>query len=57
MRLVQDMRSVFKHFVDQGRLGAIIYYDWLGTPGTKQFFAVYRCGALTAAGKLALRPM
>lgn len=57
MQLVQDMRSAFKHFVDQGRLGAIVYYDWLGTTGGKQFFAVFRCGALTPAGKLALSPM
>jgi hypothetical protein len=59
LRLVQDERSAYKEFVDQGRLAALMYYSWGGdyvgqkeSPGT-----VFRCGALTDAGKLALSPM
>jgi hypothetical protein len=57
MRLVEDMRSAFKHFASQARLAAIIYYDWTGTPSNKDSWAVFRCGALTDDGKLALSPM
>jgi len=57
VRLVQDMRTSFKHFASQGRLTAIIYYDWAGTPSKKDGWAVFRCSALTDDGKLALSPM
>jgi hypothetical protein len=59
LRLVQDERAVYKEFADQGQLAALLYYFWSGDyvgqkegPGT-----LFRCGALTAAGKLALSPM
>lgn len=55
--LVQDMRSAFKHFFSQGQLAAIIYYDWTGKPGNVDTWSIFRCGALTDAGKLALSPM
>jgi hypothetical protein len=59
LQLVQDERSAYKEFAAQGRLAALMYYSWSGdyvgqkeSPGT-----LFRCGALTEAGKLALSPM
>lgn len=57
VKLNQTMRSVFQHFASQGLLGAIIYYDWTGKPGKNDSQGIFRCGALTDAGKLALKPM
>jgi hypothetical protein len=58
LRLVHDERVAYKEFADQGRLAALMYYSWSGeyigqkeSPGT-----LFRCGALTDAGKLALSP-
>lgn len=49
-------RQVFKEFASQGRLAAIIYYRWWSGPGaTKEDrYSVFRCGSLTAAGKMAI---
>jgi hypothetical protein len=59
LRLVQDERAAYRTFASQGRLAALIYYSWSGdyvgqkeSPGT-----LYRCGALTDAGKSALSSM
>jgi hypothetical protein len=59
LRLVQDERAAYRTFAGQGRLAALIYYSWSGdyvgqkeSPGT-----LFRCGALTEAGKLVLSPM
>ena len=57
VKLNQTMRGVFQHFASQGLLGAIIYYDWTGKPGKNDSRGIFRCGALTEAGKLALKPM
>lgn len=55
---IQSVRSALKHFVEQRRLTTILYYDWLNIPGQKvESYAIFRCGALTDAGKLALQPM
>jgi hypothetical protein len=35
----------------------IIYYDWTEMPGKPDSWAIFRCGTLTDAGKLALSPM
>jgi hypothetical protein len=56
-RVVQDMRTSFRHFANQGRLAALMYYDWTSRPGLKDTFSVFRCGALTDAGRLALSPI
>jgi hypothetical protein len=58
VQLVQAERTTLKHFVDQGRLAASLYYSWDGDfPGQKENMgAIFRCGALTEAGKLALSP-
>jgi hypothetical protein len=57
--LVQAERTVLAHFIAQGRLAASLYYSWDGDfPGqTENMGAIFRCGALTKAGELALRPM
>ncbi|KND55436.1 hypothetical protein BVER_03986c [Candidatus Burkholderia verschuerenii] len=59
LHLVEDERAILKHFVDQGRLAASIYYSWDGDfPGQKENMgAIFRCGSLTDAGKLALTPL
>jgi len=55
IRVIEELRGAFQHFVSEGRLAAIIFYDWADRPGNTG--AVFRCGALTDAGRLALRPM
>jgi hypothetical protein len=55
VKLVQAMRSAFQHFASQGELAALIYYDWYA--GKADGWAIFRCGALTEAGKLAISPM
>jgi len=59
VQLIQAERNAFEPFVEQERLAAIIYYSWDGDyVGQKENMgAIFRCGALTAAGKLALSPM
>jgi len=55
---IGSLRTAFQHFVSQGRLAAIIWYAWVGVPGEKtDMWAIFRCGVLTDAGKLALNPM
>ena len=56
VKLIRTEREAFKTFERQGRLGAVIYYDWTAKPGFEAQ-AIFRCGALTDAGKLALSPM
>ena len=59
VQLVEDERVTLKHFVDQRRLAASLYYSWDGEfPGQKENMgAIFRCGSLTEAGKLALSPL
>ena len=59
VQLVRAERDALKPFVEQGRLAAIIYYSWNGDfVGQKENMgAIFRCGALTDAGKLALSPL
>jgi hypothetical protein len=56
VKLIQTEREAFKTFVKQGRLAAVIYYNWTALHGYESQ-AIFRCGALTDAGKLALSPM
>jgi len=56
--LIKTERDAFKPFSRQGRLAAVIFYSWSGAPGEKADQGkIFRCGALTDAGKLALGPM
>lgn len=50
--LIREMRADFQHFVWQGRLRGTLYYAW-----ADDRYGVYRCGRLTAAGRLALAPI
>jgi hypothetical protein len=54
---IEAERKAFEPLVRQGRLAAIIYYTWSGTPAKIDPMGVFRCGALTDAGKVALSPM
>ena len=53
VKVIQDIRSAFQGFANQGLLGALIYYDWTEKPGKPDSWAIFRCGGLTEAGKLA----
>jgi hypothetical protein len=56
-KVVQDMRTSFRHFATHRQLAALIYYDWAAGPRGKDPFSLYRCGALTDHGKLAVSPI
>jgi hypothetical protein len=56
VQLIGTMRGALKQFADRGRLAASLYYSWGGQPG-EAGSTIFRCGALTDAGKLALSPM
>jgi hypothetical protein len=51
-KVVSVMMQAYKVLADQGKLANITYFSW-GDPDD----GIFRCGALTDAGKLALRPM
>ena len=51
--LVQEMMNEFRELARDGRLTGLIYYAWIGEPR----FDVFRCGALTQSGSLAIAPM
>jgi hypothetical protein len=54
-QLVESERTAFRQFAQQGRLAAIMYYSWTGLPKDQENqWAVYRCGALTQAGRWAI---
>jgi hypothetical protein len=63
----QAERAALQQFVKQGRLAAILYYSWSGVPpfswqhnntnSNKDPYTIFRCGALTDAGKVALNPI
>jgi hypothetical protein len=55
-QLIETMRGALAELVRQGRLAASIYFAWGGHPGDGGS-TIFRCGALTDAGKLALSPM
>jgi hypothetical protein len=57
--LIQEMRVNFARAASEHRVAGIDYFAWNSTPGAKQPDAksVFRCGALTDAGRLAIAPM
>ncbi len=57
--LVREMRAYYAELARQGRLDALIFYVWHGDWHSEQENAAsaFRCGALTASGRLALAPM
>lgn len=46
------MRTVFERLSEEKRLDAAYYYDW----DTQQNYRLWRCGALSPAGALAIEP-
>lgn len=52
--LVSEMRDSFLPYIRDGSLNALIYYAWIDT---SENFGVFRCGALTETGRLAIAPM
>ncbi len=57
--LVREMRSYFARFAGQGRLKGIFYYNWQGFihAPKEDLASAFRCGALTASGRLAVAPL
>lgn len=55
-RLFQTEREALETSVRQGKLAAIIVYNWKSQPGYEAP-SIFRCGALTEAGKAAIAPM
>jgi hypothetical protein len=49
IKLVREMLRDFREFFREGRLLGLIYYAWEGRK-----YGIYRCGALTEAGRVAL---
>jgi hypothetical protein len=56
--LVQETMRIFRDLSAAGRISAVIYFSWNNDPWAKQISpgSVYRCGALTEAGRVALAP-
>jgi hypothetical protein len=56
--LVKEIMDDFRGFAKQGRLIGAMYFAWNSDPWAKTVDAksIYRCGALTESGKLALSP-
>jgi len=67
VKAAQAERAAFQQFVQEGRLAAILYYSWSGvlpfswqhddTNSKNDPYTIFRCGALTESGKVALNPM
>jgi hypothetical protein len=55
--VVKAERSAIQSFIGQGRVAATLWYTWNGDYfGEKENQgAIFRCGALTVAGRVALR--
>src|SRR5882757_10440442 len=51
-KVVSVMMQTYKILAGEGKLANITYFSW-GDPS----YGIFRCGALTDAGKLALSPM
>ena len=49
--LVNETRSNLRPYIEQKRVLGLFYYAWLDS---REGFAIYRCGQLTEAGRLAL---
>jgi hypothetical protein len=49
IQLIQETRNNFEMYVAQKKVTVLFYYAWLD-----QQYGLFRCGALTDTGKLAL---
>jgi hypothetical protein len=50
-RLVRSAKSRFEELMQAGRVAAAYYFNWDATP-----YGVWRCGALSSAGRMAVTP-
>jgi hypothetical protein len=57
--LVREIRGYFAGLARQGRLKGAFYYNWQGFihAPTEDLASAFRCGALTASGRLAIAPL
>jgi hypothetical protein len=55
--VIRQVRDIFHQYIQQGRIGGLFYFTWGSDATQPDPYSVYRCGALTEAGKLALSPM
>jgi hypothetical protein len=55
--VIRDERDALEQYADQKRLAASVYYIWAPLPNTFDPMSIFRCGALTSAGKAAIAPM
>ena len=53
-QLIGEMRGDFKPYVQQKKLLGLLYYAWIDDA---EHYGVFRCGALTNSGRLAIAPM
>ncbi|RXH53952.1 hypothetical protein [Granulicella sibirica] len=51
--LVEEMMGDFRQLAQEKRVTGLLYYSWIGD----RPYDVYRCGALTESGRLAIAPM
>ena len=56
IQLIETMRGALQWFAKRGLLAGAFYYSWAGHPG-EVGSTIFRCGVMTKAGELALRPM
>lgn len=56
MKLIETMRGAVNQFAADGQLAGALYYSRSGHPG-EAGSTVFRCGALTEAGKLVISPL
>jgi hypothetical protein len=50
--------NIINPYAQQGRVAGLLYFSWNSDPAPSSSYpgSVWRCGALTEAGKLALSP-
>jgi len=54
VKLISEMMATFRQYARQGTLAGLFYYAWIDQA---EHFGVFRCGALTKSGHLAVTPM
>jgi len=55
--VTDDMTNWARYLRREAQAHRYDWYDWAISPGKPDSWAIFRCGALTEAGKLALSPM
>jgi hypothetical protein len=55
--VIRQVRDMFHQYIHQGRIGGLFYFTWGSDDKQPDPYSVYRCSALTGAGKVALQPM